>query len=86
MSIPIKNEPQLLGNCQNHMSVSDTRLQYATDPRHKIIRVPLEPDKQKRLLHVKATRLRSLPQNVHRYSLYPPSSFPQPSIFWITSS
>ena len=41
MPIPIKNDPQLLGNCQNHMSVSDTRLQYATDPRHKIIRISL---------------------------------------------
>jgi hypothetical protein len=41
MPISIKSDPQLLGNRQNHMSILDTGLQYTTDLRHKIIRVPL---------------------------------------------
>jgi hypothetical protein len=40
MPIPIENYPLLLRNRQNHMAVFHPRLQYTTDLRHKIIRVP----------------------------------------------
>jgi hypothetical protein len=39
MPIPIKDNPLLFRNRQNHMAVSHSWLQYTADLRHKIIRV-----------------------------------------------